>query len=428
MHNNEALQMAYFCVFSKKGILMHEEGVRPEHINQIITSLNTSQLSGLKKVRDQVVEYEIKGPTVYLSVSKTFSLSSSLERYLNAGKKTGESKNDEKSKARKWEDVGREEEYNYSTSSTSMGSIVESIKKTAVKRTFSLFKNRIPLGELREKMAMQLTSKNVDYQITNTLVDSIMLELREEGAEEVSEDLFKDKMAGVLGKLVPSVSHGELLERIREQKNVFSFCFVGVNGVGKSTSLAKICYWLLQNGLKVYIAACDTFRAGAIEQLKTHVERFRQGGHSVGFYEKGYGKDDASVARCAIQNAQHEGYDVILIDTAGRMHNKKNLMASLAKLMKINRPDHVIYVGEALVGSDSLEHIKEFNRAIQEADQSRRIDSILLTKVDTVDDKIGQILNMTFSSHAPVLFLGTGQTNSDLTKMGSQDIVNSLMS
>lgn len=424
--------MGYFCVFNKKGVVLHEEGKRPDHLGQMVISLDTSQLSGSRKIRDQIMEYEIRGPIVYLSVSRTPNLESLISGYLRGDEQSIEKdkkKAGRRRKERKQEgDENEESELNYSTSSGPVGSFAEAIKKVAVKRGFGLFKGQIQVDDLRDRMTTQLIEKNVSSQITETLVDGVVLELKEEGLETVSEEMFKEKMTSVLRKIIPSVDHRRLLEEIKRHKGVFSICFVGVNGVGKSTSLAKVCYWLLQNDLKVYIAACDTFRAGAIEQLKTHVERFKLGGHLVGFYENGYGKDDASVARCAIQDAQHNAYDVILIDTAGRMHNKKNLMASLSKLIKTNKPDHIIYVGEALVGSDSLDHIKEFNRAISDGDQSKRIDSILLTKVDTVDDKIGQILNMTFSSHAPVLFLGIGQSNSDLSKMGSEDIVSSLMS
>jgi signal recognition particle receptor subunit alpha len=271
----------------------------------------------------------------------------------------------------------------------------------------------------------------VDYNTTKILTDCVINELKEENLEFVTPDLFKKLMGSVLKKIIPSVNHENLLKEIKNENkkgNIFSLCFVGVNGVGKSTSLSKVCYWFLQKGLRVYIAACDTFRAGAVEQLKVHVQRFRESNYDVGFYEKGYGKDDASVARTAILNATKENYDVILIDTAGRMHNKKTLMDSLSKLIKINNPNHIVYVGEALVGTDSLIHIEEFNKAIGKGMENRRINSIILTKVDTVDEKIGQILNMTFSSNSPVLFLGTGQTNSDLTKIDSEEIINVLMS
>ncbi|ADM12339.1 signal recognition particle GTPase [Encephalitozoon intestinalis ATCC 50506] len=424
--------MGYFCVFNKRGLVIHEEGRMPEHFNQIVVSLDVSRPGGERKIRDEVMEYEIRGAIVYLSLSRTPNLKIAIDNYLNKSKEKAGSENKKrawkKNKERKWEDIGNEEELNYSSPSSGVSNFVKVIKKATIQKAFGLFKDQIQVKELKDKMTTHLINKNVSYQITRTLVENVMEELSGEGLDVVSEKKFKEKMSNVLGKLIPSVDHEKMLDGIRKHKGVFSICFVGVNGVGKSTSLAKICYWLLKNKLKVYIAACDTFRAGAIEQLKTHVERFQLGGYSVGFYQKGYGKDDASVARCAIQEAQHEGYDVILIDTAGRMHNKKNLMMSLTKLMKINKPDHIIYVGEALVGSDSLEHIKEFNRAIKDADQLRNIDSILLTKVDTVDNKIGQILNMAFSSNAPILFLGVGQTNSDLSNIGSEDIVNSLMS
>lgn len=148
----------------------------------------------------------------------------------------------------------------------------------------------------------------------------------------------------------------------------------------------------------------------------------------LGFFKSGYAKDDASVAKYAIMAAKKQNYDVVLIDTAGRMHNKENLMLSLTKLIKLNNPDHILYVGEALVGCDSLDHIKEFNKRIKDAVLGRKIDSILLTKVDTVDDKIGQVLNFTFSSNAPIIFLGTGQSNMDLMPLNSEMIAESLSS
>ena len=204
----------------------------------------------------------------------------------------------------------------------------------------------------------------------------------------ITENELKASIANTLGKLIPTIDHESFIRKIKESKEVFSICFVGVNGVGKSTTLAKVAYWLIKNNLKVYIAACDTFRAGAIEQLKINVQRFKSGGHEFGFYESGYSKDDASVANAAIKKANNENYDVILIDTAGRMHNKETLMISLSKLIKINEPNHILFVGEVLVGGDSLNHMKEFNRIINEGVLGSKIDSIILTKVDTVEDKI----------------------------------------
>lgn len=125
---------------------------------------------------------------------------------------------------------------------------------------------------------------------------------------------------------------------------------VGVNGVGKSTNLAKMCFFLLQNKYHVLIAAGDTFRSGAVEQLKQHVRNLkelvdREGGR-VELYEKGYGKDAATLAKDAVAFAAQEGFDVVLIDTAGRRHNDERLMSSLGKFAKSSQSDKLLMVGE----------------------------------------------------------------------------------
>lgn len=427
--------MSYFCIFNTRGCLIFEEGVSPSFLNNIILSLDLSKIKGSMNVRDEKVEYEVRGPIIYLSVGFNVELHVLIDKQKNNLQSDKENKINKnilkKTKKNNKKDLLKNEEdlLNYSPSGNIKQKFYNTtnIKKNVIKH-FNLFTKKIHINDLKDKMELHLVKKNVDYEITKILTESVLNKLKEEKIKYVTQNDFKKHLTSVLLKLIPSIDHKKLLSTIKHHDKIFTFCFVGVNGVGKSTSLAKVCYWLLKNNLKVYIAACDTFRAGAVEQLKIHVERFREGGYSVGFYEKGYGKDDASVAKTAIRFASSEGYDVVLIDTAGRMHNKVSLMDSLSKLIRINEPDHIIYVGEALVGVDSLDHIKEFNNSIRKGCENKKIDSILLTKVDTVDDKIGQILNMTFSSHAPVIFLGTGQTNSDLTEIASDIIVNSLLS
>jgi signal recognition particle receptor subunit alpha len=133
--------------------------------------------------------------------------------------------------------------------------------------------------------------------------------------------------------------------------------FVGVNGVGKSTSLSKVCSWLLSNNLKVAIAACDTFRSGAIEQLQVHATNL-----GVNLYAQDYGKEPTIVAAASIQQGRKDGMDVVLIDTAGRMADNELLMRALGKLVGVNKPDLVLFVGEALVGNDSVDQMRKFNR------------------------------------------------------------------
>uniref|UniRef100_A0A8C2DZI2 SRP receptor subunit alpha n=1 Tax=Cyprinus carpio TaxID=7962 RepID=A0A8C2DZI2_CYPCA len=224
----------------------------------------------------------------------------------------------------------------------------------------------------------------------------------------------------------------------RSQRKPFVITFCGVNGVGKSTNLAKISYWLIENGFTVLIAACDTFRAGAVEQLRTHQRRLnslhppeKHGGRpAVQLFEKGYGKDAAGIAMEAIAFARNQGFDVVLIDTAGRMQDNAPLMTALAKLIAVNTPDLVLFVGEALVGNEAVDQLVKFNQALADhsrTDKPRLIDGIVLTKFDTIDDKVGAAISMTYITGQPIVFVGTGQTYSDLRSLNARAVVSALM-
>ncbi|KAM0676179.1 hypothetical protein GVAV_000142 [Gurleya vavrai] len=425
----------YFCVFTKKGILLHESGNCPSYRNNLIQSLNVHKSLQSRTIQDSFMYCNINKDMLYLAILKHQNEEYFLklvDEFKNGKKDKLKDKQDDKkiknkeNKQRKWDVVDDDPSLDFSSKDTSIKFNNEIIDKKIEKKSYSfnLFSKFIKKTDLKEKMETHLINKNLSVDITKQLIQDITEDL----PEDVKESVFKQKIKEVVRKMIRSIDHKDLLDQIKKKKEIFVFCFVGVNGVGKSTTLAKICCWLLQNNLKVYIAACDTFRAGAVEQLKVHVDNFKRGGYEVGFYEKGYNKDDANVAKNAIKSAEKENYDVILIDTAGRMHNKKNLMESLSKLIKVNEIDHIIFVGEALVGNDSLEHLKEFNNAIKYGNNQKCIDSIIVSKVDTVDDKIGQVINMSVGGECPVLFLGTGQTNSSLTILNTELIVDLLMS
>ncbi|XP_053533984.1 signal recognition particle receptor subunit alpha isoform X3 [Ictalurus punctatus] len=221
------------------------------------------------------------------------------------------------------------------------------------------------------------------------------------------------------------------------QHKPFVITFCGVNGVGKSTNLAKISYWLIENGFSVLIAACDTFRAGAVEQLRTHQRRLnslhppqQHGRPVVQLFERGYGKDAASIAMEAIAYARNQGFDVVLVDTAGRMQDNAPLMTALAKLIAVNTPDLVLFVGEALVGNEAVDQLVKFNQALADhsmSDHPRLIDGIVLTKFDTIDDKVGAAISMTYITSQPIVFVGTGQTYNDLRSLNARAVVNALM-
>merc|ERR1712018_17224 len=175
----------------------------------------------------------------------------------------------------------------------------------------------------------------------------------------------------------------DIIRDVREakaDKRPYVITFCGVNGVGKSTNLAKIAFWLVENKCRVLIAACDTFRAGAVEQLRTHVKRLNSlypaekqpdKKQVVELYEKGYGKDAAGIAMEAINYARSARLDVVLVDTAGRMQDNEPLMRSLSKLISVNAPDLVLFVGEALVGNEAVDQLVKFNQALSDYSPSQ---------------------------------------------------------
>ena len=201
----------------------------------------------------------------------------------------------------------------------------------------------------------------------------------------------------------------------------------GVHGVGKSTNLCQAAYWLLDNGVEVGVAARDALRASAVEQLRTHVQRLSASFPDVKRYERG----PAGVASDAIQQTSRDGIDVVLVDTAGRTQDNQPLMRALAELVYVNAPDITLFVGEALVGNDAVDQLSKFNQKLIDlappGRDARTIDGILLTKFDTIDDKVGAALSMTYTSGAPILFVGSGQTYVDLKKPSVKSIVKSLL-
>jgi len=214
---------------------------------------------------------------------------------------------------------------------------------------------------------------------------------------------------------------------------------VGVNGVGKSTNLSKLAYFLLQNSYRVLICAADTFRSGAVEQLRVHVKNLselsqRENVGYIELYEKGYGKDAALIARDAVayaanpDSANHKPFDVVLIDTAGRRHNDTRLMSSLTKFGQWANPDKIFMVGEALVGTDSVAQARNFSaQFVDQKGKGRGLDGFIISKCDTVGDMVGTLVSMVHATGIPVVFLGVGQHYGDLRGLNVAWAVDKLM-
>lgn len=326
--------------------------------------------------------------------------------------------------------------------------------KTAAKKSsgmLSMFKGLVGSKSITtqdmqpalDKLRDHLIAKNVATDIAQKLCESVAAKL--EGKVLGTFDTIATTVRTTLNdSLVQILSPKRRIDILRDcleaKKNrrpyVMTFC--GVNGVGKSTNLAKICFWLIENNLNVLIAACDTFRAGAVEQLRTHCRHLNSlhpkekhnGREMVQLYEKGYGKDAAGIAMEAIRFAKDSGIDIVLVDTAGRMQDNEPLMRALAKLIKINEPDLVLFVGEALVGNEAVDQLVKFNQALADyssMDNPHVIDGIVLTKFDTIDDKVGAAISMTYITGQPIVFVGTGQTYTDLKALNARAVVHALM-
>lgn len=257
-------------------------------------------------------------------------------------------------------------------------------------------------ADVASKLCQSVSSSLVGKQLGN--FSSIKSEVKKALEDSITRILTPKTSTDILLEISSKKQRSALARQQQGAVDPYSLCFVGVNGVGKSTNLAKVCFWLLQNKLRVLIAACDTFRSGAVEQLRVHVRNLGQlevDGQRVAdgveepdgtvrnkieLYERGYGKDAAGIAKDALGYAKTNGFDVVLIDTAGRMQDNEPLMRALAKLVAVNDPDKIIFVGEALVGNEAVDQLTKFDRSLKDfsgVSRPRGLDGMLLTKFDT---------------------------------------------
>ncbi|CAG2114151.1 unnamed protein product [Medioppia subpectinata] len=294
------------------------------------------------------------------------------------------------------------------------------------------------LNQLRD----HLIAKNVASEIAVKLCDSVSAKLVGQqmntwlGLKSFVRQSLEDSILRILS---PN-RNVNILRDIRAKSSPYAIVFCGVNGVGKSTNLAKIANWLIVNNVRVLVIACDTFRAGAIEQLRTHItalknihERDGRQASKVDLFEKGYGKDSAAIAMEGINYARTAGYGCCLVDTAGRMQGNEPLMKQLAKLIKINEPDLTLFVGEALVGNEAVDQLTKFNNSLLDngcrgvTANASAINGIVLTKFDTIDDQVGAAISMTYITGQPIVFVGVGQTYRDLKQLNAKAVVKALM-
>jgi fused signal recognition particle receptor len=269
------------------------------------------------------------------------------------------------------------------------------------------------LDDLLWDLEVGLLESDVAYSVIESIKKDIKEELKQVSFErgrvgEIVEEVLKNAIANVL--MSNNIDFDDL---IKNGKKPFVIMFIGVNGSGKTLSIGKIATMLKKQGYSSVMAAGDTFRAGAIEQLSIHAENV-----GVKVIKHGPGADPAAVAFDAIDHAKAKHKDVVLLDTAGRMQTNVNLMDEMAKIKRVAKPDLIIFVGDALAGNDAVEQAKRFNETVG-------IDGVILTKVDT-DAKGGSALSVAYTIGKPLLFIGVGQGYEDQIPFDPQWMIDNI--
>ncbi len=256
-----------------------------------------------------------------------------------------------------------------------------------------------------------LLESDVALDVTEKIIDDLKAKLVGEKVEKnVVLSLIKESLRGSLEEILTSPP--DIIDLIR-QKKPFIIAFVGVNGTGKTTTIAKLAHFLEKKGLSCVIAASDTYRAGGIEQLEEHAQRL-----GVTLIKHAKGADSAAVAYDAVEHAKAKEIDVALIDTAGRMETNVNLLDEMKKIVRVAKPDLTVFVGDSLTGNAVVDQAEKFGGAVP-------LDGAILTKADA-DSKGGTAISISHVLKCPIFFLGNGQEYDDLVEFSPEYLINQI--
>jgi len=275
------------------------------------------------------------------------------------------------------------------------------------------------LHPLLSEFKMNLVENDVAFPVAERVCDEMEKRLDKVQVKRLEDrkKIVEKNLREVLLETMQTNSRIDLLKAIQEKRKKgepYVIVFVGINGTGKTTTIAKVCRFLNKKGYSAVIACSDTYRAGSIEQLEEHAKRL-----GTKMIKHAYGADPAAVAYDTISHAKAHGINDVLIDTAGRMQTNKNLMNELAKIKRVVNPDLTILTVDSLIGNDAVMQAEEFNKCVG-------IDATILTKVDA-DVKGGSALSVTHVTQKPILFIGTGQRYDDLEEFNSERFVQMIL-
>ncbi len=296
-----------------------------------------------------------------------------------------------------------------------------------LKRAFSNAAKSISQRELSEKdldeslfdLNIALLESDVSQEVIDDLSQQIKDNLvgmkiqKNETTEQIIASTLKDNFSKILAK----AGSLDLISAINSKKQrkggPFKIVFLGINGTGKTTTVAKVANLLKKSGFSIVIAAADTHRAGAIEQITSHAEKL-----SIKVISQRYGADPSAVSRDALEYASKHYIDVVLIDTAGRMQTAKNLMDEIGKIVKVIKPDIKLFVGDSLSGNDTINQAREFFSYTE-------FDGAILTKTDA-DAKGGSAISISYITSKPIIYLGVGQGYDDIINFNRERFVETI--
>jgi fused signal recognition particle receptor len=266
---------------------------------------------------------------------------------------------------------------------------------------------------------MNLVENDVAFPVAQRICDEMEKRLDKVQVKRLEDrkKIVENNLREVLMEIMLTnnkIDFWKTAEEKRKKNEPFIIAFVGINGTGKTTTIAKVCHLLNKKGYSVVIACSDTYRAGSIEQMEEHARRL-----GTKMVKHNYGADPAAVAYDSISHAKAHSINAVLIDTAGRMQTNQNLMNELAKVKRVVNPDLTILTVDSLIGNDAVMQAEEFNKSVG-------IDATILTKVDA-DVKGGSALSVTYVTQKPILFIGTGQTYDDLQEFNPEQFIQMIL-
>ncbi|MCY1153931.1 MAG: ftsY [Nitrososphaera sp.] len=296
-----------------------------------------------------------------------------------------------------------------------------------LKKAFSRAAKSVAQKELTEKVLddvlLDLQIALLESDVAQEVVDELSEKLKKEllglkvEKEQEATEIVQSKLRTAVAEIFARTNRFDLIEKIKMKKEAkggpFVVVFLGINGTGKTTTVAKIANLLRKAGFSVVVAAGDTHRAGAIEQLEQHTNRL-----FLKIVKQRYGADPSSVGRDAYDHAKKNHIDIVLMDTAGRMQTSKNLMDEMGKIVRVVKPDVKLFIGDALAGNDTINQAREFFHYTN-------FDGAILTKVDA-DAKGGSAISIAHITSRPIVYIGIGQGYDDIIPFDTNKFIASL--